>query len=89
MGRFAGDVADLTAKRLRADAQGAVTPIVSEYAGPTRLTPILAAAAAEKAGLKLLSGDVWPTPTGRVRAPPWRTRPPHPSCMSWWWTMLR
>ena len=47
MGRFAGDVADLTAKRLRADAKGAVTPIVGET-GATRLSPILAAVAAER-----------------------------------------
>jgi predicted GTPase len=48
MGRFAGDVADLTAKRLRADAKAAVTPIVSETGGITRLSPILAAVAAER-----------------------------------------
>ena len=48
MGRFAGDVADLTAKRLRADAKAAVAPIVAEAAGATRLTPILGAVAAER-----------------------------------------
>jgi tRNA U34 5-carboxymethylaminomethyl modifying GTPase MnmE/TrmE len=48
MGRFAGDVADLTAKRLRADAKDAVTPIVSGAAGALRLAPILAAVAAER-----------------------------------------
>ena len=48
MGRFAGDVADLTAKRLRADAKTAVTPIVTEAAGATRLAPLLAAVAAER-----------------------------------------
>jgi hypothetical protein len=41
-------VADLTAKRLRADAKAAVAPIVDEAAGATRLTPILAAVAAER-----------------------------------------
>ncbi len=48
MGRFAGDVADLTAKRLRADAKDAVAPIVAETAGAARLAPILAAVAAER-----------------------------------------
>jgi predicted GTPase len=48
MGRFAGDVADLTAKRLRADAKDAVSPIVAEPAGATRLAPILGAVAAER-----------------------------------------
>jgi predicted GTPase len=48
MGRFAGDVADLTAKRLRSDAKDAVAPIVSEATGTTRLAPILAAVAAER-----------------------------------------
>jgi GTPase Era involved in 16S rRNA processing len=48
MGRFAGDVADLTAKRLRADAKDAVMPIVGETASGTRLAPILAAVAAER-----------------------------------------
>jgi predicted GTPase len=47
MGRFAGDVADVTAKRLRTDAKDAVTPIVTE-SGVTRLTPILGAVAAER-----------------------------------------
>ena len=47
MGRFAGDVADLTAKRLRDDAKAAIAPIVSESA-PSRLTPVLAAVAAER-----------------------------------------
>ena len=47
MGRFAGDVADSTAKRLRADAKDAVAPIVAEAAA-TRLTPILGAVAAER-----------------------------------------
>jgi GTPase SAR1 family protein len=48
MGRFAGDVAEGAAKRLRADAKQAVTPIVSGAAGTTRLAPILAAVAAER-----------------------------------------
>jgi GTPase Era involved in 16S rRNA processing len=47
MGRFAGDVADLTAKRLRADAKTAIAPIVEENQA-TRLTPILGALAAER-----------------------------------------
>src|SRR5471030_1459979 len=48
MGRFAGDVADLTAKRLRTDARDAVAPIVAESARRSRLAPILAAVAAER-----------------------------------------
>jgi predicted GTPase len=48
MGRFAGEVADLTAKRLRAAAKGAVTSLTAETAGPTRLTPVLATVAAER-----------------------------------------
>jgi GTP-binding protein EngB required for normal cell division len=48
MGRFAGDVADLTAKRLRADAKDAVAPIVDDAAAPARLAPILTAVAAER-----------------------------------------
>ena len=47
MGRFAGDVADLTAKRLRADAKDAIAQVVAED-GPSRLTPILAAVGAER-----------------------------------------
>ena len=47
MGRFAGDVADLTAKRLRTDAKDAIAPIVGE-SDATRLTPILKAVAAER-----------------------------------------
>ncbi len=48
MGRFAGEVADLTAKRLRAASRDAVAPIVAEVAAETRLAPILAAVAAER-----------------------------------------
>ncbi len=48
MGRFAGDVADLTAKRLRAASRAAVAPIVADVAAGTRLAPILAAVAAER-----------------------------------------
>ena len=48
MGRFAGDVADLAAKRLRAGARDAVAPIVDDNAAGTRLAPILAAVAAER-----------------------------------------
>jgi predicted GTPase len=48
MGRFAGDVADVTAKRLRADAKDAVTPIVSGTGDGTRLAPVLTAVAAER-----------------------------------------
>ena len=48
MGRFAGDVADLTAKRLRADAKTAVTQIVAESTDALGLAPILAAVAAER-----------------------------------------
>jgi hypothetical protein len=46
-GRFAGDVADLTAKRLRTDARDAVSPVV-EARGGGGLAPILAAVAAER-----------------------------------------
>ena len=48
MGRFAGEIADLTAKRLRAASRDAVAPIVAEGAAATRLAPILAAVAAER-----------------------------------------
>jgi tRNA U34 5-carboxymethylaminomethyl modifying GTPase MnmE/TrmE len=48
MGRFAGDVADLTAKRLRAAAKDAVASLTAETSGPTRLTPVLATVAAER-----------------------------------------
>jgi predicted GTPase len=48
VGRFAGDVADLTAKRLRAASRDAVKPIVADVAAETRLAPILAAVAAER-----------------------------------------
>jgi len=48
MGRFAGDVADLSAKRLRAASRDAVAPIVAGAAAETRLAPILAAVAAER-----------------------------------------
>jgi predicted GTPase len=48
IGRFAGDVADLTAKRLRAASRDAVKPIVADVAAETRLAPILAAVAAER-----------------------------------------
>jgi predicted GTPase len=47
MGRFAGDVADITANRLRSDSKNAIAPIVAE-AEATRLTPILGAIAAER-----------------------------------------
>jgi predicted GTPase len=46
-GRFAGDVADLTAKRLRTGAREAVGAVV-EPRGGARLEPILAAVAAER-----------------------------------------
>ena len=48
MGRFAGDVADLTAKRLRTEARDAVAPIVAANGGGARLAAILAAVAAER-----------------------------------------
>ena len=49
MGRFAGDVADLTAKRLRAAAKNAVAPLAAtDCAAHRRLAPILAALAAER-----------------------------------------
>ena len=47
VGRFAGDVADLTAKRLRTGARDALSPVV-EPRGGARLAPILAAVAAER-----------------------------------------
>lgn len=47
IGRFAGDVADLTAKRLRTGARDAVSSVV-EPRGGARLAPILAAVAAER-----------------------------------------
>ncbi len=47
MGRFAGDVADVAAKRLRADAKDAVAPITGTSA-VERLTPILSAIAGER-----------------------------------------
>ncbi len=48
MGRFAGDVADLTAKTLRNETKVAIAPIVDEDGARTRLTPVLAAVAAER-----------------------------------------
>jgi hypothetical protein len=48
MGRFAGDVADVAAKRLRADAKDAVTRVAADGGGDPRLQPILAAVAAER-----------------------------------------
>ena len=48
MGRFAGDVADLTAKRLRAAVRETVAPIAGPGHADARLAPILAAVAAER-----------------------------------------
>jgi GTPase SAR1 family protein len=48
MGRFAGDVAESVAKRLRADARDAVAPIAAAGGGEARLAPILAAVVAER-----------------------------------------
>jgi dynamin family protein len=48
MGRFAGDVADLTAKRLRSAAKDAVASLTADTGGPTRLSPVLATVAAER-----------------------------------------
>ena len=48
MGRFAADVADLTAKSLRNETKLAVAPIVGDDSAHTRVSPILAAIAAER-----------------------------------------
>jgi GTPase SAR1 family protein len=48
MGRFAGDVADAAAKRLRDDAKNAVARVAAESGGDPRLQPILATVAAER-----------------------------------------
>ncbi len=48
MGRFAGEVAEGVAKRLRAGARDAVAPVAAVGAGEARLAPILAAVAAER-----------------------------------------
>jgi len=48
MGRFAADVADLTAKTLRAEAKSAIAPIVDPADAPPRVASVLAAVAAER-----------------------------------------
>jgi predicted GTPase len=48
MGRFAADVADLTAKSLRAETKSAVAPIVAHDGSHARVAPVLAAIAAER-----------------------------------------
>jgi predicted GTPase len=48
MGRFASDVAELTAKSLRSETKLAIAPIVDGGDERTRLSPVLAAIAAER-----------------------------------------
>jgi hypothetical protein len=48
MGRFAADVADLTAKTLRAEAKSAIAPIVDPDGAPPRVASVLAGVAAER-----------------------------------------
>jgi GTPase SAR1 family protein len=48
MGRFAGEVADAAAKRLRADARDTVARVVATHGDDAQLQPLLAAVAAER-----------------------------------------
>jgi predicted GTPase len=48
MGRFAGDVADLTARSLREGARNAVAPIVASEAANPRIARVLATVASER-----------------------------------------